>query len=91
MIHSGTKHDTTRIQLKLHHRDDVFPKYLENTKLRLDASKDSSGASNMIRNISCTLPFFSDLTRNGQNVPDFITRFYKDVTYGKGKYATDSY
>jgi hypothetical protein len=79
--------NTTRIQLKLYHRDDVFPKYLENTKLRLDASS----ASNMMRNISCTLPFFGDLTRNGQNIPDFITRFYKDITYGKGKYATDSY
>jgi hypothetical protein len=94
MIHSGSKHnmdDTTRIQLKLHHRDDVFPNYLENTKLRLDASKESSGISNMIRNISCTLPIFGDLTRNGQNIPDFITRLYKDVTYGKDKYATDSY
>lgn len=94
MIHSGTKHDmddTTRIQLKLHHRDDVFPKYLENTKLRLDASKDSTGISNVIRGISCTLPFLGDLTINGQNIPDFITRFYKDITYGKGKYQTDSY
>ena len=94
MIHSGTKHDmedTTRIQLKLHHRDDVFPTYLENTKLRLDASNDSTGGSNIMRNLSCTLPFISDVTKNGQNTPEFIIRMFKDITYGKGKYATDSY
>ena len=94
MIHSGTKHDTndtTRIQLKLHHKDDVFPQYLENTKLRLDASKDSTGVSNIMRNLSCTLPFISDVTKNGQNTPEFIIRMFKDITYGKGKYATDSY
>ena len=94
MIHSGVQHsmgDTTRIQLKLHHKDDVFPKYLENTKLRLDASKDSFSITNVVRNISCTLPFVGDMTKNGQNIPDFITRLYKDIAYGKGKYATDSY
>lgn len=94
MIHSGTKHDmddTTRIQLKLHHKDDVFPKYLENMKLSLDASKSSGSVSNIMRNISCTFPIIGDITRNGKNIPDFIVRMYKDIAYGKGKYETNSY
>lgn len=92
MIHSGTSHDvddSTRIQLKLHHKDDHFPEYLENMKQRLDASKNEGSSADLMRSLSCTFPIISDLSKNGQHVPEFITRIYKDIAYGKGKYEMD--
>jgi len=95
MIHSGTNNagdeNTTRIQLKLHHREDPFPEYLENMKQSLDASKNSGSTAGFMRFLSCTFPIIGDITRNGKNIPDFIVRMYKDITYGKGKYETNSY
>lgn len=96
MIHSGSLkagEESTRIQLKLHHKDDEFPKYLEKMHQTLDASKDKEkgGNSMVARGISCTLPIVSDVTKNGQNVPESLVKFYKEMAYGKDKYNQDKY
>jgi hypothetical protein len=94
MIHSGSLkagEESTRIQLKLHHKDDVFPKYLEKMHQTLDASKDNASTSTLARSISCTIPVIPDLVKNGQNVPESLVAFYKDMAYGKNKYNQNEY
>jgi len=84
LIHSGGDH--RRVQMKLIHKDDVgkIPQFDNYHKL-IDASKSTSTwYTKFVRNVSCTFPGVADVTKNGQNMPEFVKTLYKHVAYGGG-------
>jgi len=90
LIHSGSINegggDHRRVQMKLIHKDDVgkIPQFDNYHKL-IDASKSTSTwYTKFVRNVSCTFTGVADVTKNGQNMPEFVKTLYKHVAYGGG-------
>ena len=87
LIHSGSvndKDDNKRVQMKLIHKDDVgkIPQFDDYHKVA-DASKSNTRwYTKFVRDISCTFTGVADMTKNGQNMPDFIKSLYRQVAYG---------
>jgi hypothetical protein len=88
LIHSGAinaKNDNKRIQMKVTHREDLenigeFDKQYYRVG---DASKDTSDKNTLFyRRMSCLLPGISDVTANGNNMPEFMKKLYKKLVYG---------
>jgi len=70
--------------MKLIHKEDMgkVPQFDDYHKV-VDASKSNSRwYTKFVRNVSCTLSGVADMTRNGENMPEFVKGVYKLVAYG---------
>lgn len=90
LIHSGSindaREDNRRVQMKLIHKDDVgkIPQFDDYHKVA-DASKSNPRwYTKFVRDASCTFTGVADLTKNGENMPEFIKTLYKYIAYGGG-------
>ena len=88
LIHSGSinnaREDNRRVQMKLIHKDDVgkIPQFDDYHKV-VDASKSNlAWYTKFVRDASCTFTGVADLTKNGENMPEFVKNVYKYITYG---------
>jgi len=88
LIHSGAinaENDNKRIQMKVTHREDLenIGEFDQQYYRVGDASKDTSDKNTLFyRRMSCFLPGISDITANGNNMPEFMKKLYKKLVYG---------
>ena len=88
LIHSGAinaKNDNKRIQMKITHKEDLenIGEFNKQYYRVGDASKDTSDKNTLFyRRMSCFLPGVSDVTANGNKMPEFVKKLYKKLVYG---------
>ena len=90
LIHSGAinegREDNRRVQMKLIHKDDVgkIPQFDDYHKVA-DASKSNARwYTKFVRDMSCKFTGVADITKNGENLPEFIKTLYRQLAYGGG-------